>query len=72
MRSRDPMFEDNYLFMDYLKGFAIVPQDNNSVLTSLSATDIQLRILDQKKDYIFQCQRFLPDLMLIQILNMKH
>ena len=43
MRSRDPMFEDNYLFMDYLKGFAIVPQDNNSVLTSLSATDIQLR-----------------------------
>ena len=43
MRSRDPMFEEDYLFMDYLKGFAIVPQDDNSVLTSLSATDIQLR-----------------------------
>lgn len=43
MRSRDPMFEEDYLFMDYLKGFTIVPRESNSLLTSLSASEIQLR-----------------------------
>lgn len=43
MRSRDPMFEDGYKFMDYLKGLAIVPRDDNSLLTSLTASGIELR-----------------------------
>ena len=43
MRSRDPMFEDRNLFMDYFKGLAIVPNEKNSLLTSLDASQIKLQ-----------------------------